>query len=99
MEHRQEMVKAAQDLAAENARVQRVVDLQEGRDFQEHKREVKADDHRQDVQQRTSDYYETKDHSTWHVNYQNEVLAERQRPVVEELLENHQFIREYKQAQ
>merc|ERR1712176_735213 len=99
MEHRREMDEAAKAYAAEEVRVRQGVELQESREYQEYKRDAKAADHQQEGQIATEGYCETKNHSEWQVETQKILLAERQRPVVEELLEHHQFVREYKQYQ
>jgi len=86
-------------LQAQRKKATQCAELQERRDYQEHKRDQKAMHKEEELQRVTEEYLETKENAEYRVEMHKMMMAERPKPGIEANLENFRALAEYNQAE
>jgi len=93
MEWREDEAVGMKEYVVEKAKEQKVQDLQESKNFQEFKREVKEIKHEEELQRIREQLGEDMENSQWHAELSKAIAAERQEVAIENL-DNIQDLRE-----
>jgi len=85
MEWREDEAVGMKEYVVEKAKEQKVQDLQESKNFQEFKREVKEIKHEEELQRIREQLGEDMENSQWHADLSKAIAAERQEVAIENL--------------
>lgn len=95
MDWRQAENKKMLELAAEKKKVQKVLEMQESREFEEFKREKKGEEKAIKVQEFEEAYLETKDVSEWNAERNRAFPPEDRAFIIDQNLEKYRLFAEY----
>jgi len=95
MQWRQNENRKMKELAAEKKQVQKVLELQESREFEDFKREKKAEHKATKIHENEDAYLETKDASEWAAERKKAFPPEDRAFIIDQNLEKYQLFAEY----
>lgn len=95
MQWRQNENKKMKELAAEKKKVQKVLELQEAREFEDFKREKKTEHKATKIKANEDVYLETKDASEWAAEKKKAFPPEDRAFIIDQNLEKYQLFAEY----
>lgn len=92
---RQQQEAVMREHVAETKMMQKVVDLEDSKDFQEFKRSLRPLERDEEARTAKEAYMESKENSEWRVDLTKQVLAERESELLESRLENCRVFAEH----